>query len=334
MMTEKRRLGRSGLEVSTVTMGCWAIAGDSTWGTQDEADAIGAVRTALECGVNCFDTAEGYGSGVSEQLLQKALGNRRHEAIICSKIFPQHTESWQNMVASCENSLRNLGTDYIDLYYLHWPNRKTPIEEILMGFEELVKAGKIRHYGVSNFGVGDLKELLSHGRIEVNQLPYNLLWRAIEHEVLPLCREQEIGVACYSPLMHGLLTGKFKDGASVPDCRARTRQFSKAHSQIRHTESGQEELTFQVIDAIRGIAAEVGCPMAELSLAWLIHQPGVSTVIAGARSPEQMRANAKAMERCLSADILARLEAASAPLKAAFDTNPDMWQSGSDTRYR
>ena len=333
-MSEKRRLGRSDLEISTVTMGCWAIAGDSTWGAQDEADAIGAVRTALECGVNCLDTAEGYGSGVSEQLLRKALEGHRSETVICSKVFPQHTERWEDMVASCENSLKNLGTDYIDLYYLHWPNRKTPIEEILKGFDKLVQAGKIRHYGVSNFGVGDMTELLKYGRVDVNQLPYNLLWRAIEYEVLPLCKEQEVGVACYSPLMHGLLTGKFKDSASVPDCRARTRHFSSAHKQIRHHEAGQDEATFQAIDEIRGIATEVGCPMAELALAWLIQRPGVSTVIAGARSPEQMKANAKAMERTLSQDVMDRLDKATASLKAAFGPNPDMWQSGSDTRYR
>jgi aryl-alcohol dehydrogenase-like predicted oxidoreductase len=179
-----------------------------------------------------------------------------------------------------------------------------------------------------------MTELLKYGRVDVNQLPYNLLWRAIEYEVLPLCKEQEVGIACYSPLMHGLLTGKFKDGASVPDCRARTRHFSSAHKQIRHHESGQEEATFQAIDEIRAIAAEVGCPMAELALAWLIQRPGVSTVIAGARSPEQMKANAKAMERTLSQDVMERLDKATASLKAAFGANPDMWQSGSDTRYR
>lgn len=329
-----RELGNSGIKISTVTMGCWAIVGDATWGPQDEGDAIGAIRTGLECGVNCFDSAEGYGAGYSEQLLCKALEGHRSEAVICSKIAAEHVNTWQDMVASCENSLKNLGTDYIDLYYLHWPNRSVKIAEILKGFETLKSSGKIRAYGVSNFGKGDLTELLECGTVCANQLPYNLLWRVIEHEVLPLCADNNIGVTCYSPLAQGLLTGKFPNGASVPDSRARTRHFSNLHKQIRHTESGQEEETFAAIDRLRPIADEIGCPLAEMSLAWLIHQRGIATVIAGARSPQQMKINAQAMWRKLTPDVIKRIDDATSPLKAKFDKNPDMWQSGSNTRYR
>lgn len=333
-MDTKRNLGRSGLKVSTVTMGCWAIVGDATWGPQNEYDAVEAINAALECGVNCFDTAEMYGAGYSEQILKKALAGKREQVVICSKVSPVHTNSWDDLQAACDNSLKNLGMDYIDLYYLHWPNRQIPIAQIIDWFEKLKQTGKIRCFGVSNFGKLDMTDLLHAGRADVNQLPYNLLWRTIEHEVLPICRDNDVSVACYSPIAQGLLTGKFPNGASVPDSRARTRHFSPVHKQIRHHEAGQEQETFAALDKIRHIAAELNCPMGELALAWLLHQPGVATVIAGARNREQMTANAKAMTRKLSQDILQRLEHATAPLKAAFDTNPDMWQSGTDSRYR
>lgn len=330
----RRQLGRSELKISTVTMGCWAIAGDATWGPQKEEDAIDAILTALDCGVNCFDSAEMYGNGYSEQILAKALAGRRGQAIICSKVSPAHAGTWEQLSNACERSLQNLKTDYIDLFYLHWPNRSVPIAQIIEWFGRLKKAGKIRCFGVSNFGLKDLSGMLAVGRCEVNQLPYNLLWRVIEHEVLPLCCKNDVSVACYSPMAQGLLTGKFPDAASVPASRARTRHFSAAHPQIRHQEQGQEEETFAAIKRIRTIAAELDCPMAELSLAWLLHQPGVATVIAGARNPAQMSANAKAMQRKLTPDILVRLDQATATLKARFDTNPDMWQSGSNTRYQ
>jgi myo-inositol catabolism protein IolS len=331
-LQERRSLGSSDLAISTVTMGCWAIVGDGTWGPQDESDAIAAIHAALAHGVNSFDSAEGYGAGYSEQILAKALKGRRQEAILASKVSPDHVNSYDDLLRSCEQSLQNLGTDYIDLYYLHWPNRSTPMDEILRGFAKLRQDGKIRCFGVSNFGCGDLSELLAHDRCEVNQLPYNLLWRAIENKIMPLCQEHDVGVTCYSPLAQGLLTGKFASLAEVPAGRARTRHFSSQRPGTRHGEAGQEAATTAALAAIAEIAAELSCPMGELALAWLIQQAGVTSVIAGARNARQSEENARAMQRQLPTEAIARLNQATQPLKEAFGDNPDMWQS--DSRYR
>ncbi len=329
---ELRPLGRSEIRVSAVSMGCWAIVGDQTWGPQDESQAVAAIRAALDAGINFFDTAEAYGAGYSERLLARALEGRRGNAVIASKASPHHARNWPDLRAACENSLRRLNTDYIDVYYLHWPCRDTPIQEILGFFERLREQGKIRCFAVSNFGVGDLSELLEYGRCEANQLPYSLLWRVIEKEILPLCRKNQISVTCYSPLAQGLLTGKFRSADDVPPGRARTRHFAGTRPQARHGEPGCEAETFAAVRAVAEVAAELGRPMAELALAWLIHQPGVASVIAGARTPEQVRQNARAMDLELSPEVLERLAAVTRDLSAKFGDNPDMWQSNS--RYR
>ncbi|NOY82365.1 MAG: aldo/keto reductase [Kiritimatiellaeota bacterium] len=327
-----RALGRTDLQVSSVSMGCWAIVGDSTWGRQDEAQAVATIRAAVDAGINFFDTAEMYGNGYSEELLAKALEGRREGTVVASKVSPAHTRSWSQLETACEASLRRLGRDCIDLYYLHWPCRDVPIADLLGWFDRLQCTGKIRWFGVSNFGKEDLSELLDHGRCEVNQLPYSLLWRVIENEILPLCRANAISVACYSPLAQGLLTGKFASPDDVPAGRARTRHFSCDRPQARHREPGCERETFAALGEVAGVARETGVPMAELALAWLLHQEGVASVVAGARSPEQVRQNARAMTLDLSADVLARLSGATDVLKARFGNNPDMWQT--DSRYR
>ena len=329
-----RPLGRTGLRVSPVAMGCWAIVGDATWGAQEESDSIAAVHAALDCGVNFLDTAEGYGAGYSEQILAKALKGRRDQVIIGSKASPNHAGSFAELSTCCEESLKNLGTDYIDVYHLHWPNRSVPIEQILADFGKLREQGKIRAFAVSNFGRGDLTELLGHGRCEVNQLPYSLLWRVIEQEIVPICRANDISVTCYSPIMQGLLTGKFACADDVPEGRARTRLFAKTRPQARHDEPGAETEVFAALARIAEVAADLGKPMSQVALAWLMHQPGVASVLVGARDAAQMAENAAAMHLALDAATLARLDAATAPLKAMFGTNPDMWQSGANTRYR
>ncbi len=326
-----RRLGRSDLKVSAVSMGCWAIAGGSTWGPQDESEALGAIQGALDAGINFFDTAEGYGSGYSEELLGRALAGRRDEGVIATKVSRAHLEP-ETVKESCEASLRRLKTDVIDLYIVHWPSREVPMEETWRTMEDLQKEGKVRVLGVSNFARGDLTELLEVGRPEANQLPYSLLWRAIEHEVVPVCVANDISITCYSPLAQGLLTGKFKTPDDVPVGRARTRLFSSDRPEARHGESGAEAETFAAIDRIRAVAGELGEPMGRVALAWLLAQPGVGSVIAGARSAAQARENAAAGDLTLSADVVKELSQATETLKEHFGTNPDMWESESRMR--
>jgi myo-inositol catabolism protein IolS len=328
---EYRRLGGTDLTVSAIAMGCWALAGDATWGPQEESQSIATVHAALEAGVNFFDTAEGYGGGDSERVLGRALVGRRHQAVIATKVSRSNL-SPQGVREACEASLRRLRTDTIDLYQIHWPSRSVPLEETLGALERLREQGVVRAIGVCNFGVRDLSELLRIRRVETNQLPYSLLWRAIEFEIRGKCVDEGLGILCYSPLVQGLLTGKFSSPDEVPAGRARIRLFSTDRPLARHGEPGREAETFAAIEEIRRICASIGRPMAQVALAWLLHQPGVTSVIAGAREPHQIQGTAQAAEVALSPGTVDELDAATDELKQLMGPNPDMWQS--EGRFR
>lgn len=329
----RRRLGQSDLEVSVVAMGCWVLGGDATWGLQDEDVSIATVRAALDAGINFFDTAEMYSSGRSEEILGRALAGRRHEAIIASKVSSSHLAA-EKLKAACEGSLKRLGTDYLDVYYIHWPSRTVPIEESMRAIEDLKQEGKLRVAACSNFGPRDLGELLGAGHVEANQLAYNLLFRAIEYEIQELCSEYDIGITCYSPLAQGLLTGKFRSLDEVPAGRARTRHFSANRPGTRHGEPGAEAEVAEALDRIRTICDEAGVEMGHAALAWLISREAVASVIVGARTPEQAVENAKAGRLELSEDVLAELTRATEGLKEKLGPNADMWESEANSRIR
>ena len=218
--SEKILLPHTDFELSRIIFGCWAIVGGFNWGPQDERDSISAIREAYDQGINSFDTAEAYGNGHSENLLAKALSGKRKDIIIASKVGPLDFAP-ENVIKACERGLRNLSTDYIDLYQLHWPNPEIPLEDTLGALQRLKEEGKIRAYGVSNFGNQSLDACKTSGfTISSNQMAYNLLFRAIEFNILPQCVTDNVPVLCYSPLMQGLLTGKFASDAEVPDDRA------------------------------------------------------------------------------------------------------------------
>jgi myo-inositol catabolism protein IolS len=323
-----RALGKTDITVSVVAVGCWAFAGGSTWGQQREADSIATVRAALDAGVNLFDTAEGYGAGESESVLGRALAGRRHEAVIATKVSRSNL-SGQALQQACQRSLRRLQTDYIDLYQIHWRNPSIPLEEAWEALEALREQGKVRAIGVCNFGVGDLSDLLALGWVETNQLPYSLLWRAIEYGIRQKCINQGVGILCYSPLVQGLLTGKFSSPDEVPEGRARTRLFSSDRPQTRHDEPGCETEVFSAIEKIRQVCDEIEQPMASVSVAWLLHQPGVTAVIAGARKPHQIQQTAQAADLELSSAVIDELAAATEEVKGKLGPNPDMWQQES-----
>lgn len=327
-----RMLGQTDIAISTVGMGFWAVADPVMWGAQDEHDAIAAVHAALDLGMNFFDTAEAYGDGTSEELLGYALGDRRDEAIIASKVSPQHLAP-DDLIAACEASLRRLNTDYLDLYQIHWPNHDIPLADSFDALERLREQGKIRAIGVSNFGLGDLYDTVEVARIETNQLPYSLLFRAIENTIMPLCAENGIGVLAYSPLLHGLLSGKYASPDDLPPERQRTRHFSATRPQARHGEPGAEAELAAALDAIRTIADQCNMTMAQLALAWVAHQPGVTSVIAGMRNPQQVEQNAIASDIMLDGETIVALNRATAGLKAALGPNPDMWQGYMESRY-
>jgi myo-inositol catabolism protein IolS len=327
-----RKLARTDMDVSVVCFGCWGIIGGFNWGPQDEQDSLAALRAAFDAGINFYDTAEGYGNGQSEQLLARGLGSVRDKIVIATKVSPNHF-SPADMRAACERSLRNLGTDWIDLYQLHWPNHDLAVDETLAALEALKSEGKIRTYGVSNFGTLDLGSALhTSSAISSDQLAYSLLFRAIEYEIVPFCIKHEISVLTYSSLMQGLLSGKYRTTDDVQPDRARTRHFARTRPQARHEEDGAEAETFTTVEEVRRIAAEVGQPMADVALAWLIAQPGVTSVIAGARNPEQAQGIARAGVLELPEATIERLSQVTAPLKQRLGPNPDMWQSKSRMR--
>lgn len=326
-----QKLGKTDITVSRVCMGCWAIGEDKVWGPQTDFDSIRTIHAAIDEGINFFDTAEIYAGSRSEKVLGKALFGRRQDMVIGTKASPEHL-SPQKLIRVCEASLRRLRTDYIDLYYIHYPNPQIPISETLKTLEKLKDEGKIRAIGVSNFGRKDLQELLTCGQIEVNQLPYSLLWQAIEYEILSFCRKNEVGVTCYSSLAQGLLTGKFSSPEEVPEERARTRHFSGQRPLTRHGEEGAETETFTAVKDIRDLSESVGIPMTGLALGWLLAQKGVISVIAGARNPEQIRQNVHNVDVELSSEIVARLTNITEKLKQKLGSNADMYQSESRIR--
>ncbi len=325
-------LGNTTLNVSKVAFGCWAIVGGFNWGKQDERDSLAALTTAFDQGINFFDTAEAYGDGRSEVLIAKALKSRRKELVIASKALPKNFAP-AALKQACESSLQRLQTDYIDLYQLHWPGEEELWDETLATLVQLQKEGKIRYYGVSNFGVKDMGRCIDAGYVpSTNQLAYNLLFRAIEYEILPLCQQREIPVLCYSPLMQGLLAGKFLQATDVPEDRARTRHFASSWPQARHSEDGVEDGTFQTIRQIKAYAQEIDIPMADLSLSWLLHQEGIGAIIVGGRNAQQVMRNATVSEVNLDNVILQRLREITEPLKEQLGENADLWQDESRIR--
>ena len=216
------KFGQTDLRTSPVVYGC--MGGSGAFGEQKEKDSIEALRTAYDVGINFFDTAEAYGHGYSEQLLNKALGDKRKDIVIIDKVVQEHMKK-DELMSACERSLKNLGTDYIDMYLLHWPVYDVPLDERLEALELLKKQGKIKYYGVSNFGKQNLEEILPKGSICANEVVYNLLYRCIEDEVLPVCKKNSVPVLTYSSLMQGLLAGKYKSLSDFPASRARTRMF-------------------------------------------------------------------------------------------------------------
>jgi aryl-alcohol dehydrogenase-like predicted oxidoreductase len=321
------------LRVSVIAMGSWALAGDMAWGAQSERDSLDAARAAVEAGITFFDTAPAYGDGLSEQRLGQGLEGLRQQVVLATKIGPDSLRA-PSVQSSVERSLVHLRTDYIDLLQIHWPSREVPVAETLEALDALRRQGKIRHVGVSNFGPKDLASALEVAAPVSNQLPYSLLSRAIEYEIVPACVQAGVGVLCYSPLLWGLLAGTYASADEVPEGRARSRHFSPARKLIRHQEAGCERETFEAIAAIREISEQLGVSMSDLSVAWLLHQPGVSAVLAGIRRPDQATRNARAAELVLEPAVLAELARVTDPVKRALGTNPDLWQSGESSRYR
>lgn len=325
------RLGRTDLRVSALALGCWPFAGGSVWGAQRKEDSLATVRAALDRGINFFDTAYAYEAGASERVLGEALKPHRPSVVIATKLGGSEAHP-DRIRAACRRSLRNLQIDCIDLYQIHWPAWDIPVSDAVGALQELRTLGWIRHFAVCNYGPRDFSALAALTAVPSNQLPYSLLARTIEREILPLCRAQGTGVIGYSPLAQGLLTGRYASADAVPAGLARTRHFAGRRPQARHDEAGCETEVFAALQAIRAIADDMGLSMAVLALAWLLQQPGVASLLIGARTPTELARNLPALEVPLSRDVAERLDVATRPVKARLGSNVDLWMAASRIR--
>ncbi|MGD9635223.1 MAG: aldo/keto reductase [Pirellulales bacterium] len=306
---ERRPLGNSGFAIAPVALGCWPIAGVTTLGTT-EADSIATIQKCFDVGVNHLDTAYVYGpNGESENLIRRALGNRRDEMVIATKCGI-HYEGGEMVTCGraevlrreCDESLRRLGTDHVELLYLHSPDERVPIEESAAALGELMAAGKTRAVGASNCRLDELLAFQAITPLAAVQLPYNMLQRDIEQRTLPWCRSNNIAVTIYWPLMKGLLAGKF----------TREHQFdARDKRQTMPMFQGEEwQKNQDFLDALRRAAALSGHSIAQLVVNWTIHQSGITAALCGAKRPEQIAETAAAMLRSLSPEQLSLVDAA------------------------
>ncbi|MFF1822356.1 aldo/keto reductase [Kribbella sp. NPDC058245] len=301
------RLGQTELRVSTIAFGTWAFGGD--WGAADLQDSKDAIHRAVELGINFFDTAQGYGFGVSERLLAEALRERtrRDEVVIATKgglrpdgdrVVRDNSRRW--LREGVESSLRSLGTDYIDLYQVHWPDLHTPPQETAAALEELVAEGKIRHVGVSNYDVGQLQALSHFGRVETLQPPYHLFRRDIESAVLRYTSARDLGVLVYGPLAHGLLSGRMSASTTFgpDDWRSKSPDFTG--------DTFGWNLT--VVERLKDLARARDVTLPQLAVAWTLANPAVQVTIVGARRPAQLDETAAAAELELSETDLQEID--------------------------
>ena len=310
-----RHLGQSGLKISEIAYGNWITHGSQV---QEQA-AAACVRAALDEGITTFDTADGYANGRAEEVLGRALHGVRRESIeIFTKVYwptgPGPNDrglSRKHITESLQASLHRLGTDYVDLYQAHRYDHETPIEETMRAFDDLVRAGKVLYVGVSEWRAEEISAALRVARelgldrIVSNQPQYNMLWRVIEAEVVPLCEKEGLGQIVWSPIAQGVLTGKYSRGDAPP---AGSRATDPSGSRFM-----TELLTDNVLAAMQRlgpIAADAGLSQAQLAVAWTLQNPNVSAAIVGATRPEQVRENVKAAGVRLDADIMARIDEA------------------------
>lgn len=317
---EKRTLGQSDILITPILIGTWQ-AGKRMWVGIEDAETIKAIRAAFEAGITTIDTAEVYGDGHSEQIVAQALSDVRDQVVYATKVFANHLK-YDQVIAACEQSLKNLNTDYIDLYQIHWPSgsfnsENVPIEETMKALNHLKEQGKIRAIGVSNFSRSQLQEASQYGRIDSLQPPYSLFWRKVEQDAMPYCIEQKISILAYSPLAQGLLTGKFGLNHQFAEGDHRTK--NKLFANKDHYQRVQNAL-----EELRPIAERYQCTLGQLAIAWLIAQPQTNAII-GFRNAEQAAQNVHAVNLKISPEDLAEIDKIGRTVTDNLDDNPVMW---------
>jgi aryl-alcohol dehydrogenase-like predicted oxidoreductase len=322
---EYRKLGKSDLDVSVITFGAWAVGG-WMWGGTERKDAVAAIKAGYDLGVTSIDTAPVYGQGLSEDIVGEAIKGIPRDKI---QILTKYGMRWdlakgtlafktkdnggkdidvykfagrESIIKECENSLKLLGTDYIDLYQIHWPDVTTPIQETMEAVAELIKQGKVRYAGVSNYNVDQMKEAEKYINLVSNQVPYSMVKRDIEADVLPYSIEQNIAVIAYSPLQRGLLSGKMKPGYKFGEGDHRAGLFYFSDENLKRTND--------FLEKIKPLADSKKATLAQLVISWTIQQPGITIALVGARNAEQSIQNAKAIDIKVSVEEISFINSA------------------------
>ena len=312
---EYRQIGTTDLKLSAITFGAWA-AGGWMWGGNERSESIAAIRAAYNEGVTSIDTAPVYGQGESEEIVGEAIKDiPRDEVQILTKYgmrwdtakgnfaFKSKNNQGQDIdiykyagresiIKECEDSLRRLGIDYIDLYQIHWPDTTTPIQETMETVAELIKQGKVRQAGVCNYNVAQLMEARKYIKLSSNQVPYSMVKRDIEKDIVPYCLERNKSILAYSPLERGLLTGKMKPGYQFAEGDHRANLYFFKDENLRRTNA--------FLQKIKPLADDKGATLGQLVLRWTIAQPGITIALVGARNAAQAKENAKTINIQLS----------------------------------
>jgi aryl-alcohol dehydrogenase-like predicted oxidoreductase len=328
MTMEYRQLGRTGLRVSNFTLGTMGFGGTG-WATPvgkiDVAGAREEIAIAKEAGVNVIDTADVYSAGLAEEIIGEALGDSRDEWLIATKVRMPMGDgqndaglSRHHVIRGCEASLRRLGTDYIDLYQVHEWDGQTPLEETLTALDDLVRSGKVRYVGCSNYAAWQMMKALALSdarqleRFASNQLYYSLQARDVEVEIVPACIDQGVGILVWSPIAGGLLSGKYRRGVAAP-------AGSRHLTEWDEPPVSDEDKLYDTIEVAVKIGESHGVSAARVALAYIAGRPGVTSVIVGARNPEQLRDNLAAADLTLTPDEIAALDDVSGePLRYPF----------------
>ncbi len=304
-----RKLGTKGPEITEIGFGAWAIGGPWAygWGPVDDSSSIRAIHKALDLGINWIDTAAIYGLGHSEEVTGKALRGNRKKIFLATKCGMVWDEKRNVRIHAfsasirkeIENSLRRLGTEFVDLYQIHWPDPLTPAEESWETLAAIQREGKARYIGVCNYDVPLLKKCMAIAPVQSLQPPYSLLKRDIEKEILPYCLKEGIGVVAYSPMQSGLLSGKFDKTRLAPDdWRQKGPYFNEP--------ALSKNLKF--VEAIRPIAKKYEMSVGELAIAWVLHNPAVTSAIVGARTDQQITETSGAVKHAVSKEDIAAIE--------------------------
>lgn len=327
---EYREFGKTGIKISAIGFGCWEIGGG--YGSIEESEFVQAVNRALDLGVNCFDTAEAYGFGASERSLAKALGGRRKDAVITTKFgigYPDATNyrdsTRKRVIASIEKSLANLNTDYVDVYLVHWPDRNTPFEETMRALDDLVRQGKVRAVGLSNFRRDEIEACMRARRVDVVQYCWNMFDRRMQKEIYPYCRENGIGVMAYGSLAYGMLTGTFNEEMTFEKNDWRSKRGQLANINLFQHLFGPDHYlkNLRAVEELKGMARRYRKSLPQFALRWTLSNPVISTALVGCRNPREVEDNAGALGWTISDADMKEIDAIFA--RHGVVTAPDSW---------